>query len=114
MKQQLQEELKGSTFWMDLTARDGIFYADPDKVQDVQQLLEQRHGIMPTTPIEVKHSLFNNVLPLLEPQLQGFKMENSPYPPFVHIMMLNTMILTAREDSPSLAQNHFECLHFHA
>jgi len=93
MKDLIEEELKTATFFVDLTAEDGVFYADPSNVQAVLERLQgPPHYITPDTLLGDHPS--SQTSPRLPPK--GFDSEQRSYKPFTQLL---NIIISATNES---------------
>ena len=100
MKNRAGEGLRGRTYFADLTAKDGIFYADPTIVANVTNSLSTTLGALTS----------EGVSSAIEPRIPngGFTLEKPSYGPVSHL--INKIIDTAE---PHIQQSHLRGLRFH-
>jgi Fungal protein kinase len=94
------DELKGRTYFVDLTAEDGILHADPTIVASVTNSLSTTLGALTS---EGASSATDPRFPA-----GGFPSEPSSYEPVTHL--INKVIDTAK---PYILQSHLSGLRFH-
>ena len=90
MKALIENELKGATYYVDLTADDGILHADPRTVETVVDSLR--------TTFQALTAGGNSSATDPRLLLNGFRHEPRSYSPLVHL--LNKIIDTANQYMP--------------
>ena len=101
MKKNIENELRGATFHVDLTAEGGILHADPGIVDAVIDEL-----IGTTFPVLTSGGTSSETCPRFP--ASGCPSEDESYKPLTHL--LNKIVDTA---NPRIPQSHLRGLHFH-
>jgi len=100
MKSLIERELRGETYFVDLTTKSGILYTDPRSVDAVIDSLETTFQAL---TFEGPSSTTDPRLPV-----DGFSQETPSFEPLIHL--LNKITATATQHLP---QSHLSGLRFH-
>jgi hypothetical protein len=103
MKNRIRREFKGSTYLVDLSAEEAIFYAHPDRIQAVLGRLRHHYGLTDATLLSDEDSSVDN------PRFPLGGFQGTSYKPLVHFL---NVIVHATNDCLPPGPRYLRGLHF--